>query len=97
MQESKLDAPVVQPSNTDLPRIHHSSKMDAMLKNIDKDTLKKGADTVVDKAAEQLSVDAATAEKAKGAAHNAIDKADIEQLKAAVPQAAEAMKNLLDK
>eukprot|EP00624_Nannochloropsis_granulata_P001925 evm.model.NODE_19225_length_21512_cov_29.244190.1 len=71
--------------------------MDSMLKNVDKDMLKKGADTVVDKTAEQLSVDAATAEKAKGAAHQAIDKADIEQLKAAAPQAAEAMKNMLGK
>ena len=71
--------------------------MDAMLKNVDKETLKKGADTVVDKAAEQLGVDAANTEKAKEAAHQAIDKVDIEQLKAAAPQAAEAAKNLLGK
>lgn len=74
-----------------------SSKMDAMLKNVDKDTLKKGADTVVDKAAEQLGVDASKTGKAKEATHKAIDKMDVEQLKAAAPQAAEAAKNLLGK
>jgi len=71
--------------------------MDAMLKKADKETLKKGADTVVDMAAEQLGVDAAKTEKAKEATHQAIDKVDIEQLKAAAPQAAEAAKNLLGK
>lgn len=56
------------------PQHQTASTMDAMLKNIDKETLKKGADTVVDKAAEQLGVDAAKTEKAKEAAHQAIDR-----------------------
>lgn len=44
--------------------------MDAMLKNVDKETLKKGADTVVDKAADQLGVGAAQKDKAKEAVHS---------------------------
>ena len=61
-----------------------------MLKKVDKDTLKTGADAVIDKA-----VPEANKEQAKEAAHTAIDKVDIEKLKEAAPAVLDAAKGLM--
>lgn len=57
------------------------------------DSLTQGADAVID----NVPVDQGMKDKAKEAVHDAIDKVDIEQVKAMAPKAVNAAKNVMGK